>query len=89
MVSVFAGFIFSHLTMVRPIGFALALGVLLDAFVVRMTLIPAAMHLFGRPHGGCPAGWTRSCRTWMWKAPSWFSRWIEPEQDQALAAGVR
>ncbi|NKX52026.1 MMPL family transporter, partial [Arthrobacter deserti] len=31
MASVFAGFIFSHLTMVRPMGFALALGVLLDA----------------------------------------------------------
>ncbi|NKX53658.1 MMPL family transporter [Arthrobacter mobilis] len=65
MVSVFAGFIFSHLTMVRPIGFALALGVLLDAFVVRMTLIPAAMHLFGK------AAW------WM---PKWLDR-ILPDVD--------
>jgi RND superfamily putative drug exporter len=48
MVSVFAGFVFSHLTMVRPIGFGLAFGVLLDAFVVRMTLVPAAMYLLGR-----------------------------------------
>ncbi|WP_431711388.1 MMPL family transporter [Glutamicibacter uratoxydans] len=45
MISVFAGFIFSHLSMIRPLGFALAVGVLFDAFVVRMTLIPAVMHL--------------------------------------------
>lgn len=43
MVSVFAGFIFSHLTMVRPLGFAMAFGVLVDAFVVRMTIIPPAL----------------------------------------------
>ncbi|AUI49622.1 MMPL family transporter [Arthrobacter crystallopoietes] len=65
MVSVFAGFIFSHLTMVRPIGFALALGVLLDAFVVRMTLIPAAMHLLGK------SAW------WM---PNWLDK-ILPDVD--------
>ena len=47
MISVFAGFIFSHLAMIRPVGFALAFGVLIDAFVVRMTLIPALMHLAG------------------------------------------
>ena len=48
MISVFSGFIFSHLTMVRPLGFALAFGVLIDAFVVRMTIVPAAMHLLGK-----------------------------------------
>ncbi|MDM7991303.1 MMPL family transporter [Arthrobacter sp. zg-Y877] len=47
MASVFGGFIFSHSTMIRPIGFALAFGVLVDAFVVRMLLIPALMHLAG------------------------------------------
>ena len=47
MISVFAGFIFSELSMIRPIGFALAGGVLLDAFVVRMLLIPAVMRLLG------------------------------------------
>ena len=40
MVSVFGGFIFSDSAIIRPIGFALAFGVLLDAFVVRMLLIP-------------------------------------------------
>lgn len=47
MISVFGGFVFSHSAMIRPIGFALAFGVLVDAFVVRMLLIPALMHLAG------------------------------------------
>ncbi|TFC86357.1 MMPL family transporter [Cryobacterium sp. TMT4-31] len=47
MIAVFAGFIFSESATIRPIGFGLAFGVLLDAFIVRMLLIPAAMHLLG------------------------------------------
>ncbi|MNW59967.1 Membrane protein YdfJ [compost metagenome] len=47
MIAVFGGFIFSHSAMIRPIGFALAFGVLVDAFVVRMMLVPALMHLAG------------------------------------------
>ncbi|GAB2833324.1 MMPL family transporter [Actinocorallia aurea] len=47
MVSVFGSFVLGHDPVVQPIGFALAVGVLLDAFVVRMTLVPAAMVLFG------------------------------------------
>ncbi|WP_237233944.1 MMPL family transporter [Rothia nasisuis] len=47
MVAVFAGFIFSHLATVRPIGFALALGVAIDAFLIRATFIPATMYLLG------------------------------------------
>nr|WP_219632750.1 MMPL family transporter [Haloechinothrix aidingensis] len=48
MVSVFAGFIFSDEDMIKSMGFALAFGVLIDAFVVRMTVIPALMSVFGR-----------------------------------------
>ncbi|MFJ2864790.1 MMPL family transporter [Kitasatospora sp. NPDC087314] len=48
MVSVFGSFVFGHDPIVQPIGFALAVGVLVDAFVVRMALVPAAMALFGR-----------------------------------------
>lgn len=47
MASVFAGFMFSHLSMIRPMGFGLAAGVLLDAFVVRMYIMPALMTLLG------------------------------------------
>ena len=47
MVAVFGGFVFSHMGMVRPLGFGLAVGVLFDAFVVRMVIVPALMHLAG------------------------------------------
>lgn len=47
MMAVFASFIFSPLTAVRPIGFALALGVTMDAFLIRTTFIPATMYLLG------------------------------------------
>ncbi|AZI57068.1 MMPL family transporter [Nakamurella antarctica] len=47
MTSVFAGFILAPDTIIASIGFALGFGVLIDAFVVRMTLVPAAMTLLG------------------------------------------
>ena len=47
MTSVFAGFILAPDTIIASIGFALAIGVLIDAFVVRMTLVPAIMTLLG------------------------------------------
>jgi RND superfamily putative drug exporter len=65
MISVFAGFIFSPDSTIKPIGFGLAFGVLLDAFVVRMLLIPAAMHLLGDR---------------AWWLPRWLDR-ILPDVD--------
>jgi RND superfamily putative drug exporter len=65
MVSVFSGFIFSHLNMVRPLGFAMAFGVLIDAFVVRMTIVPAVMYLLGSK---------------AWWLPKWLER-ILPDVD--------
>ncbi|WP_205687488.1 MMPL family transporter [Cellulomonas endophytica] len=59
MVSVFSGFVFSHVAAVRPMGFALAFGVLVDAFVVRMTLVPALMHLLGERAWWLPRGLAR------------------------------
>ncbi|MGO1622853.1 MMPL family transporter [Flaviflexus sp.] len=55
MFSVFAGFIFSGMSMIRPIGFGLAIGILLDAFVVRMALVPAAMTILGERAWWIPA----------------------------------
>lgn len=65
MISVFAGFMFSHLAMLRPLGFALAFGVLFDAFIIRMTLIPAVMHLLGDK---------------AWYLPKWLGK-ILPDVD--------
>jgi len=59
MASVFGGFIFSNSVMIQSIGLGLGLGVLLDAFVVRMLIIPALMHLLGA------SAW------WM---PKWLDR---------------
>ncbi|OIH94398.1 MMPL family transporter [Curtobacterium sp. MCBA15_001] len=65
MISVFAGFIFSDSSTIQPIGFGLAFGVLVDAFVVRMLLIPSAMHLLGES---------------AWWFPKWLDR-IVPDVD--------
>ena len=48
MTAVFAAFILAPDPTTKSLGFALALGVLIDAYVIRMTLVPAAMKLFGR-----------------------------------------
>lgn len=48
MVSVFSGFIFNQDATVKAIGFALALGIFVDAFIVRMTIVPAVMTLLGK-----------------------------------------
>ena len=92
MVSVFSGFIFSHLNMVRPLGFAMAFGVLVDAFVVRMTIVPAVMYLLGERPGGCRAGWTASCLTWTWKGrelrkPSTTAAGASAPEPAEVAAG--
>ncbi|WP_062380021.1 MMPL family transporter [Demequina pelophila] len=59
MISVFGGFVFSHIATIRAIGFGLAVGVLFDAFLVRMVIVPSLMHLVGN------AAW------WM---PAWLDR---------------
>lgn len=73
MASVFGGFIFSHIGTIRPLGFGLAIGVLFDAFVVRMLITPAVIHLLGK------AAW------WM---PKWLDR-VLPNVDVEGAALAR
>ncbi|MFR9749670.1 MMPL family transporter [Nocardia sp. 004] len=48
MVVVFASFIPTDDAMIKPMAFALATGVLVDAFVIRLTLVPAILELLGR-----------------------------------------
>ncbi|MFC9330407.1 MMPL family transporter [Kitasatospora sp. NPDC057015] len=47
MIAVFSGFVTENGSMVKMIGFGLATAVLLDAFVVRMTIVPAVLALLG------------------------------------------
>ncbi|WP_329315157.1 MMPL family transporter [Streptomyces sp. NBC_01262] len=65
MISVFAGFITAHEAMVKMIGFGLAIAVLLDAFVVRMAIVPAVMALLGKS---------------AWWLPRWLDRAL-PDVD--------
>ena len=48
MISVFAGFLLADAALIKSIGLGLASAVLFDAFVVRMTIVPAVMALLGR-----------------------------------------
>ena len=80
MITVFGGFAFNHLALVRPIGFGLAMGVLIDAFLVRLILVPAVMSLLGKS---------------AWWLPKWLDKILpnvdvegsslEREKDKTLA----
>jgi putative drug exporter of the RND superfamily len=55
MIAVFSGFIVSDDVVIKSIGFALAFGVLVDAFLVRMALVPAVLALLDRRAWWLPA----------------------------------
>ncbi|MFF0203605.1 MMPL family transporter [Streptomyces sp. NPDC005017] len=65
MMAVFAGFIGSSESMIKMIGFGLAIAVFFDAFVVRMAIVPAVLALLGRR---------------AWWLPKWLDR-ILPNVD--------
>ncbi|MEU7009104.1 MMPL family transporter [Streptomyces sp. NPDC046332] len=65
MMSVFSGFILEDNDFVKMIGFALAIAVLFDAFVVRMAIVPALLALLGKS---------------AWWLPKWLDR-ILPRVD--------
>jgi uncharacterized membrane protein YdfJ with MMPL/SSD domain len=48
MIGVFGAFVLADDPIIKSIGLALAFGVLADAFLVRLTLVPAVMTLLGR-----------------------------------------
>lgn len=61
MIFVFSGFIFSHEGTIKAMGLALTFGVLFDAFIVRMTIIPSVMKLMGNA---------------AWYLPKWLDKVI-------------
>ncbi|WP_157475254.1 MMPL family transporter [Parafrankia sp. EUN1f] len=56
MMAVFAGFVGATEPMIKMVGFGLATAVLLDAFVVRMTIVPAVLALLGERAWWIPRG---------------------------------
>ncbi len=65
MIAVFFGFMLMPDPMVKAIGMSLAFGVLFDAFVVRLTIVPAVMTLMGKA---------------AWYMPKWLDK-ILPNID--------
>jgi RND superfamily putative drug exporter len=65
MFTVFAGFFPLDDALIKPIAFALAVGVAIDAFAVRLTLVPAVLALAGRH---------------AWWLPAWLDRFL-PDLD--------
>jgi RND superfamily putative drug exporter len=65
MVGVFAGFALVDEVTLKTIGFSLAVGVLADAFLVRMMIVPAVMFIVGER---------------IWWLPRWLDRML-PELD--------
>jgi putative drug exporter of the RND superfamily len=80
MTAVFTSFILSQDPTTKSLGFLLALGALIDAFVIRMTVIPATMFIF--------KGRARWLPRWMQRVPSDIN--IEDSKlDQREVRGVR
>ncbi|MDJ1136407.1 MMPL family transporter [Streptomyces iconiensis] len=65
MISVFAGFIGSSESMIKMMGFGLAIAILFDAFLVRMAIVPAVLALLGHK---------------AWWLPRWLDR-VLPNVD--------
>ncbi len=65
MIAVFSGFILPHDPIIKSIGMAFATGIVIDAFLIRMTLIPALMAVLGDR---------------VWWMPKWLDK-IVPNVD--------
>jgi len=73
IVAVFSGFARGDLVMFQQMGFGVAVALLLDATVVRLVLVPAAMELLGERN---------------WYLPSWL-RWLPDVQVERAEPGLR
>jgi RND superfamily putative drug exporter len=65
MFSIFVSFMLTNDPTIKAIGFSFATGVFLDAFVVRLTLVPAVMASIGSK---------------LWYHPAWFAKYV-PDPD--------
>ena len=73
IIAVFSGFARGDLVMFQQMGFGVAVALLLDATVVRLVLVPAAMELLGERN---------------WYLPSWL-RWLPDVHVEGARVGAR
>jgi len=78
MILVFGAFIFGGIRVIKEFGIGLAAGIFIDAFIIRMAVVPALMFLFGRAN---------------WWFPKWLDRIVphlaveHPDDPTALNDG--
>ena len=63
MIAVFVSFVPEGNSTIKPIALGLAVGVFVDAFLVRMTLVPAVLALLGNKAWALPKSWDRGLPT--------------------------
>ncbi|PGD38399.1 MMPL family transporter [Bacillus wiedmannii] len=66
MIAVFTGFAFSGMLPIQVLGIGLAVGIFLDATIVRLVLVPVSMVLLGK---------------WNWWLPSFSNKVSKKEKD--------
>ncbi|WP_198668825.1 MMPL family transporter [Homoserinimonas sp. OAct 916] len=91
MFAVFAAFIPEGDASIQPIAVGLAVGVLVDAFIVRMSLIPAVLVLFGRHAWWLPAWLERALPSFDVEGEGLRKElavvgWPDPTREFAIAA---
>ncbi len=91
MFAVFAAFIPEGDASIQPIALGLAVGVLVDAFIVRMSLIPAVLVLFGRHAWWLPAWLERALPSFDVEGEGLHKElavvgWPDPTREFAIAA---
>lgn len=64
MASVFGSLVLADVLELKQLGFGLAIAVILDATIIRLVLVPAAMMFFGAGN---------------WWLPAWLARWLPGE----------
>jgi hypothetical protein len=73
MFFIFVAFMFTDDPTIKAIGFSFAAGVFLDAFIVRLTLVPAIMAIIGSR---------------LWYHPKWFARHIPNPTSKASGSST-
>jgi RND superfamily putative drug exporter len=89
MFAVFAGFVPGGEATVKPIAFALAMGILFDAFVVRMVIMPSALALLGESAWWLPRWLRRLPRLDVEGAGLVDEEELRALQREPVAAGER